>query len=40
MRLYLYIAQVDLEGSPMRLLLCTYDMNEMYMLTLHVNDPI
>ena len=40
MGLYLYMTQVDLEGSPNRLFLCTYDMNEMYMLTLHGNDSI
>ena len=40
MGLYLYIAQVDLEGSHRRLFFGIYDMNDMYMLTLHVDDPI
>ena len=35
MGLYLYIAQVDVEGSSMRLFLCGNVMNEMHMLTLH-----
>lgn len=30
MRLYLCFAKVDLEGSPRRMLLCTYDINEMH----------
>ena len=40
MRLYLYMTQVDLEGSPRRLFLLTHDMNLKYMLTVHVDDPI
>ena len=40
MGFYLYMAQVHLEGSPTSLLLFTYDMNEMNMMNLHVNDPI
>ena len=38
MGLYLCIAQIDLEGSPRRLVLCTYDMNEMQLLTLYDVD--
>ena len=33
MALLLHMTQVYLEGSPKRLFLCTYDMNEMYMMT-------
>lgn len=38
--LYLYMTQVDLDGNPRRLFLCTYYMNEMCMTTLHVDNPI
>ena len=31
---------IDLEGSLRRLFLFTYDMNEIYEMTLHVDDPI
>ena len=33
MRLYLYIAQVGLEGCSRRLFLCSYEMHGMHMLT-------
>ena len=32
--------QVRLDGCPRRLFLCTNDMNAIYILTLHVDDPI
>ena len=40
MVLYLDMAQALFERCPRMLFLCTYYMNEMYMLTLHVYDPI
>ena len=39
MGIYLYIALASLEGSPRRMFLC-YKVNNMHILTLHVNDPI
>ena len=38
MRLYLYMTQVDPKVSPRRLFLCTYDISEMCMMTLHVDE--
>ena len=34
----LYIVQVGLERSTRRLSLCTYDINQIHMFTLHVDD--
>lgn len=39
MGLYLYIALVGLEGSPKRFFLCYYNINDMHMLSLDVDDP-